>query len=103
MSIYRPSTRGSSQWSFCVARRGIECAHVLGSLKNGIRCSKLRVRVVQSLAWTGRADCRPVLKTGRLRWTLAGAERPAITDDGAAGGLSAAARPAALKEDYRHA
>jgi hypothetical protein len=49
------------------------------------------------------ADRRPVLKTGRLRWTLAGAERLAITDDGAAGGLSAAARPVPLKEDYRHA
>jgi hypothetical protein len=102
MSIYRPSTRGSSQWSFCVARREIKRAHVFDSLKNGIRCSKLRVRVVQGLAWTGRADCRPVLKTGRLRWTLAGAERPAITDDGAAGDLSAAARPAPLK-DHRHA
>jgi hypothetical protein len=41
--------------------------------------------------------------TGRLRWTLAGAERLAITDAGAAGGLSAAARPVPLKEDYRHA
>ncbi len=59
-------------------------------------------RVVQGLASAGRADRRPVLKTGRLRWTLAGAERPAITDDGAAGDLSAAARPAPLK-DYRHA
>jgi hypothetical protein len=82
------------------SRRGIERAHVFGSLENGIRCSKLRVRVVQSLARP--ADRRPVLKTGRLRWTLAGAERPAITDDGAAGDLSAAARPAPLK-DHRHA
>jgi hypothetical protein len=36
-------------------------------------------RVVRGLAWAGRLDRRPVLKTGRLRWTLAGAERPAIT------------------------
>ena len=32
-----------------------------------------------------------------------GGERPAITGDGVAGDLSAAARPAPLKEDYRHA
>jgi hypothetical protein len=40
-------------------RRGIECAHVLGSLKNGIRCSKLRVRVVRGLAWTGQRIVGP--------------------------------------------
>jgi hypothetical protein len=57
-----------------------------------------------SPVWTKPGDMLvPVLKTGRLRWTLAGAERPAVTDDGAAGDLSGAARPAPLKEDYRHA
>jgi len=36
------------------SRRGIERAHMFGSLKDGIRCSKLGVRVVQSHAWAGR-------------------------------------------------
>ena len=76
--------------------------HVFGSLKfeSDVRDSG---RVVQGLAWAGGADRRPVLKIGRLRWTLVGAERPALTDDGAAGDLSTAARPAALKEDDCHA
>jgi hypothetical protein len=42
-----------------VSRRGIERAQVFGSLENGIRCSKLRVRVVQSLAWAGRRIVGP--------------------------------------------
>ena len=86
-----------------VSRRGIERAHVFGSLEKWNQMFETpRPRGAEPRL--GRpADRRPVLKTGRLRWTLAGAERPAITDDGAAGEVSAAARPAALKEDDRHA